>query len=54
MKDVVDNAELIIIAIPAKFLDSTSKELKKCYNNKQVICIASKGIEQNTCRFYMM
>ena len=51
MKVVVDSAELIIIAIPAKFLDSTSKELKKCYNNKQVICIASKGIEQNTCRF---
>ena len=51
MKDVVDSAELIIIAIPAKFLDSTSKELKKYYNNKQVICIASKGIEQNTCRF---
>ena len=24
---------------------------KKYYNNKQVICIASKGIEQNTCRF---
>ena len=51
MKVVVDSAELIIIAIPAKFLDSTSKELKKYYNNKQVICIASKGIEQNTCRF---
>ena len=46
MKDVVDSAELIMIAIPAKFLDSTSKELKKYYNNKQVICIASKGIEQ--------
>ena len=45
-KDIV-----IMIAIPAKFLDSTSKELKKYYNNKQVICIASKGIEQNTCRF---
>ena len=51
MKDVVENAELIMIAIPAKFLDSTSKELKKYYNNKQVICIASKGIEQNTCIF---
>ena len=51
MKDVVDSAELIMIAIPAKFLDSTSKELKKYYNSKQVICIASKGIEQNTCRF---
>ena len=51
MKEVVDNANLIIIAIPAKFLDGTSKELKKYYNSKQVICIASKGIEQHTCRF---
>ena len=51
MKEVVDKASLIMIAIPAKFLDTTSKELKKYYNNKQVICIASKGIEQHTCRF---
>ena len=51
MKEVVDKANLIMIAIPAKFLDSTSKELKKYYNSKQVVCIASKGIEQHTCRF---
>ncbi len=51
MKEVVDKANLIMIAIPAKFLDTTSKELKKYYNSKQVVCIASKGIEQNTCRF---
>lgn len=51
MKGVVDKANLIMIAIPAKFLDTTSKELKKYYNSKQVICIASKGIEQHTCRF---
>lgn len=51
MKDVVEDSGLIMIAIPAKFLDTTSKELKKYYNSKQVICIASKGIEQHTCRF---
>lgn len=51
MKEVVDKANLIMIAIPAKFLDTTSKELKKYYNSKQVVCIASKGIEQHTCRF---
>ena len=51
MKEVVDKANLIMIAIPAKFLDTTNKELKKYYNSKQVICIASKGIEQHTCRF---
>lgn len=51
MKEVIDKANLIMIAIPAKFLDTTSKELKKYYNSKQVVCIASKGIEQHTCRF---
>ena len=51
MKEVVDKANLIMIAIPAKFLDTTSKELKKYYNSKQVVCIASKGIKQHTCRF---
>lgn len=51
MNEVVCDTELIMIAIPAMFLDSTSKMLKKYYDKKQVICIASKGIEQNTCRF---
>lgn len=50
LKEVVTNTKLILVAVPAKFLDSVSKELKKYYNKKQVICIASKGIEQNTCR----
>ena len=51
MKEVIEDANIIMIAIPAKFLDSTSKIINKYYKNKQVICIASKGIEQNTCRF---
>lgn len=51
LKEVVTNTNLIMIAIPAKFLDSVSKELNNYYNKKQIICIASKGIEQNTCRF---
>lgn len=51
MKCVVDGADIIVMAVPAKFVGSVSVELKKYYNSKQVICIASKGIEQNSCLF---
>lgn len=46
----VKNSDLIVIAVPTKFLNSTTKKLKKYYNNEP-ICIATKGIEQNSCRF---
>ena len=39
------------MAVPAKFVGSTSKELNKYFKSNQVICIASKGIEQNSCLF---
>ena len=51
MREVVENAAIIVIAVPAKFVDSVSAELKEHYKSKQVICIASKGIEQSTCLF---
>lgn len=51
MNSVVDGASIIVMAVPAKFIGNVSVELKKYYNTKQVICIASKGIEQNTCLF---
>jgi len=51
MQNVIDGADIIVMAVPAKFVGSVSKELNKYYNNKQVICIASKGIEQDTCLF---
>ena len=50
LKKAVENTDLIIIAVPAGFVDSVSKELKQYYKN-QHICIASKGIEQDTCLF---
>lgn len=50
LKKAVKNSDLIIIAVPAGFVDSVSKELKQYYKN-QHICIASKGIEQDTCLF---
>lgn len=50
LKKAVKNSDLIIIAVPAGFVDSVSKELSDYYEN-QPICIASKGIEQDTCLF---
>lgn len=51
MKMVVEEAKIIVIAVPAKFVGSVSGELSNYYKDDQVICIASKGIEQNTCLF---
>lgn len=51
MNKVVEDANVIVMAVPAKFIDSVSGQLKEYYKSKQVICIASKGIEQSTCLF---
>lgn len=51
MEEVMTDSDVIVLAVPAKFTDSTSKEVSKYFKSKQVICIASKGIEQNSCRF---
>jgi len=51
MKAVIDGSDIIVIAVPAKFVGSVCQQFKNYYKNNQVICIASKGIEQNTCLF---
>ena len=50
MKEVISESSIIVVAIPSKFVRSTIKEMKKYYNN-QVICIASKGLEDATRMF---
>ena len=50
MKEALDGAKLIIVAIPIKFLRNTLMEVKKYYK-KAHICITSKGLEQNSCLF---
>lgn len=47
----VKDADLILIAVPAGFVDDVTQELKKYLTDKQHVCIASKGIEQDTCLF---
>ncbi len=51
LNEVVTDASLIIIAVPTAFIDSISKELKGILKHNQHVCIASKGIEQETCLF---
>lgn len=52
LKKSIENSELIVIAIPAAFVNEVSIELAKYINKrKQHICIATKGIEQGTCLF---
>ncbi len=50
MEECVKGSDVILIVVPAGFVDDVSKQLKKYYTN-QHICIGSKGIEQDTCRF---
>jgi len=51
MKYAVEGSDLVVVAVPAGFVDSVSSELKYCITSNQHICIASKGIEQGTCSF---
>lgn len=51
LKKTVKDSDLIIIAVPAAFVDDVSKQLKKHLKPSQHICIATKGIEQKSCLF---
>ena len=51
LEDVVKDTDIIFFVIPAEFTSKVSNDLKKYYKKEQTICIASKGIEQNTCLF---
>ena len=50
IEEAIKGAKLIVIAIPVKFLRSTLIEVKKYYKNAH-ICIATKGIEDNSYLF---
>lgn len=51
MKEAVSGKELIVIAVPAAFVDDVAKELNPILRENQHLCIASKGIENDTCLF---
>ena len=47
----IKGADLIVIAVPAAFVEDMGQMLKDKLTEKQHICIASKGIERDTCSF---
>jgi len=49
--EVVNDANLIVIAVPAGFVDDVSFELSKYYKEDQFVLLASKGIERDSCLF---
>ena len=51
LKRAVEDKEFIIIVVPAGAVRSVVEELKEYIKENQHICIASKGIEQDTCNF---
>lgn len=51
MEEAVRDADLIVLVVPANFIDDTTILLKQYYNNNQHICIASKGIEESRGEF---
>jgi len=48
---ILNNVDIVIIAVAAKYVDSVTKELNKYEIKDKYLCIVSKGIEQNTCDF---
>ena len=51
LEESVKDANVIVIAIPVKYVTNIIMELKDYYKKEQHICIASKGIEQGSCLF---
>ena len=51
MEEALQTPDLIILASSAKYIRSTCLEISKYINNNIPICIASKGIENETCLF---
>lgn len=49
--EAVKDANIIVIAVPAAFVDDVSFELSKYYKEDQYVLIASKGIERDSCLF---
>lgn len=47
----IEDANLIVIAVPAAFVEDMGQMLRGKLKSNQHICIASKGIERDTCSF---
>ena len=50
LKQSIEGSDLIIVVVPAGAVRSVMEEAKDYIKPNQHICIASKGIEQDTCK----
>lgn len=48
LKKAVEGAKIIILAVPTRAVRDVSKELAEFLTPKQILCIVSKGIEEET------
>jgi glycerol-3-phosphate dehydrogenase (NAD(P)+) len=51
LKKSILKSKIIVIAVPAEYVSEVVKELSKYITGRQHICIATKGIEQESCLF---
>ncbi len=51
MEELALDKDIIVIAVMSKYVNDVTLQLKKYYKKNQHLCIASKGIEQNSCLF---
>lgn len=51
ISEAINYADLVIIAVPMKIVRKVAREIKDSLKENQVICIVSKGIEENTEMF---
>lgn len=51
IEQVCKDKDLVFIMTSAKYVGKICEDIKTYINNKTIICIASKGIENNSCAF---
>lgn len=51
LKEALENTDFVVLATSAKYVRSICQSMKKYFNTLTPICIASKGIENNTYSF---
>lgn len=50
-RETVNGASIVVIASAAAFVGEICRDIKYAISNDTIICIASKGIENRSCRF---
>ncbi len=51
LEEAINSSKLIVIAVPAGAVDEVCEQMKEYINADKHICIASKGIERDSCLF---